>query len=162
MKKIILCIALLILSILFGMSYNFSPINEDFNRAVYSVVVYNQTDQVLNNISILCGRDIKDPETVAVVGEINDLQPKEFRKINISTSNPPQQAAVPYNVSVVLNEFEIYEAAGYFGIETGGLAVLSILENESTISLNRIHESERLYKKINRRNNQNQNELSWY
>lgn len=110
----------------------------------------------------MCGRDIKDPETVAVVGEINDLQPKEFRKINISTSNPPQQAAVPYNVSVVLNEFETYEAAGYFGIETGGLAVLSILENESTISLKRIHESERLYKKINRRNNQNQNELSWY
>lgn len=161
MKKIILCIVLLILSIVFVVSCTFSPINEDFNRAVYSVVVYNQTDQVLNNISILCGRDIKDLETVAVVGEINDLQPKEFRKINISTSNPPQQADVPYNVSVVLNDFEIYEAAGYFGMETGGLAVVSIFENEGVASLKRIYEHERLYKKVEKRHNRNQNELSW-
>lgn len=161
-KKIIIVVVLLMSSILTFVIFTFPPISKNFNRAVYTVVVHNQTEKTLSNISIVCGRDIKTPKTVEVVGEIDDLQPKEYRKINILTSNRPKKASAPYNVNVVLNDFNIYEVAGYFGIETGGLAVLLISENDGTISLKRIYEHEHLYKKINRRNNQNQNELSWY
>lgn len=162
MKKIILFMVFLIFSACVYVIYNFPPYGKDYDKEVYSVVIYNQTDRVFNNISIVCGRDVKIPETVEVVGKVNDLHPKEYRKINISTSKPPQRAEIPYNVSVVLEDFGIYEAAGYFGIETGGLAMLSIVEDEDTILLNRVYKHEHLFKKVERRHNQNQNELSWY
>lgn len=161
-KKIVLPFALLMLFVIAAVVYEFPPIGKNFNRSVYSVVIHNQTDMVLDSIFILCGSDIKIPETVEKVGEINGLQPKEYRKVNILTSNSPPKAHVPYNVHVVLNEFGIYEVAGYFGIETGGLAVLSISEKDGSILLNRVYEHEHLYKKIDRRNKRNQNELSWY
>ena len=160
--KIILLLAFLMILLLGATFYMFITVSKDYNWEIYSVVVQNQTDEIINNISIFCGQDIKKPNTVENVGTINDLQPKEYRKVNIPTSNRLSKASVPYNVSVVLEDFGIYEAAGYFGLETGGLAVLTISENNGVVSLNRIHEHDRLYRKISRRNNKNQSEISWY
>lgn len=166
MKKIYILIVSLVLMltvIYYAWTNLFIFIGKEFNRAVYSVVLHNDTDMVVENITISYGRNSEDPASVFEVSQIVNLNPNEYRKVNISTTSPSEQAKAPYNVWAKLVHKESIEeiSAGYFGIETGGLAVINVQMENQKLVLQRVFQHERAYKKIYRRNLKNQKELVW-
>lgn len=142
---------------------NIINLNQNFDRAVYSVVIHNCSNETIDNIQILYGRDADEVNSVVMIGEINNLLADEYRKINISTGSPSNNAEVPYNVWVSMQQKDkiINHPAGYFGVGTGGLALFKTTNDNGVITLDRIYQHENEYKKVYKRNKENQNELSW-
>lgn len=169
MKKIntiILCCVLLLFAILIIIGFYTNiwlPTSKDYDRTIYSVVIYNNTDKVINNVTISYGSENKS-DSLYEFSRILYLQPKEYRKINIPTKEPSSKAKVPYNVWInfdnELNSKGI--VAGYFGKNTGGLAYVKIISENNKLLFYRVFEHEREYKQIERRHRRKQTELSWY
>lgn len=138
-------------------------IPSSFNRAIYSVVIHNDTNETLNDITILYGKDNAEPNTVVEGGRMDHLKPNEYRKVNILTSSPSEKAIAPYNVWVEIfhNGLKQNHIAGYFGKNTGGLAYFELSIKDNELIAQRIYQHEKEYKKIFQRNKKKQLELSW-
>lgn len=137
---------------------------KNYDRSVYTVVIHNNTNEVIEDITVSYGRDYAESSSIYEFSQINDLKPKEFRKINIPTVSPNESASVPYNVWITVpkgNDF-ITRCVGYFGIKTGGFEVIMIKNENNELLLEYIPKKERIYKQLYRRDIKNQQELSWY
>lgn len=159
--------ALFILSLLFIVALvcihdNFPIMKNNYRRDVYSVIVFNNTDTNVSNISILVGKDANDVETITEVANIEKIAPNEYRKINIDTSNPSPELKLPYNVFVKLNGKSIIETAGYFGIKTGGMALIYVNDSSDGAVLQRVFEHDKRYKRVYKKDLKNQELMSWY
>ncbi len=132
-------------------------IDPDYDRGMYSVVLYNDTDKEINEIYIYAGSN------KILVSTAYNIQKGEYRKINISThqSDFIDSILPPYNVYVKSNSSEI--CVGYFGINTGGIELVNIIKNGSEdISLILEPHSSNRYIKVNRMDRKNQDIVSWY
>ncbi len=153
---------ILILSCIIYMhcSINFSL--QNFNRAIYSVVIHNNTNMILDDIQVFYGSDINNKHSVVLFESISNIKPDEYRKINIPTDSPDAQP--PYNVWLCVQIADATQtyAAGYFGEDTGGLAVFKVTTDNDVLNFQRIYQHEKIYKYIYKRNKKNQQELSWF
>lgn len=139
---------------------NPSITDKDYNRAIYSVTIYNSTDIEIDGLEICAGENRIPAQTV------DDIQPKEYRKINIPTheSSFVDSIKPPYNVFVreagdINNEI----CVGYFGIGTGGTELVNlILDDENNIVLEKEDHSSGKYIKLLRKDRKDQDLLSWY
>lgn len=164
MKKYVFILCMVLLFVYMVWDNYLYVFTARFDRAVYSVVVYNNTDTIIDNISVSYGRDSSMVSSIVNAETVIGLLPKTYQKINIHTSEPSPNAQSPYNVWVKLTHGETTkeESAGYFGIGTGGLAVIYVSVEDGELCLQRVFEHEREYKKIKKRNSKNQEELTWH
>ena len=139
----------------------FIPAAADYNRATYSVVIHNNTELADINITISYGPDPNDKNLVEYA-QVADLKGAEYRKINIPTDK--LTTSPPYNVWVEINSSYGNEqlCVGYFGVKTGGFAVVEIGRIKNELDIKQLSESDGLYKKVYRRHRKNQEELSWF
>ncbi len=132
----------------------------NYNRSIYSVVVYNTTDIPIDRMEVVVG------ENRLFFKSIDDIKPQEYRKVNILTeeSNFIDTIEPPYNVYVrEPNNINTEICIGYFGIRTGGVEVVNIVHNdEKNIILEKENHSSRKYIRILRLHRKNQNLLNWY
>lgn len=163
MKKFIAVI--LSLSFIAGLMWilgDFSIMKGNYRRDVYSVIVFNNTDTHISNISILVGKDANNVETITKVASIEKIAPGEYKKINIDTSNPSPELKLPYNVFVKIDDKSAVETAGYFGINTGGMALLYVNDSSDGAVLQRVFEHDKRYKRVYKKDLKNQELMSWY
>ena len=162
-------IIIAIVSLLFGViclrigiwNYKNPAISDpDYNRAIYSVIIYNSTDIEIDGLEVCAGDNRILAQTV------DDIQPKEYRKINIPTHDSDFFRSIdpPYNVYVrVAEDINIEMCVGYFGMSTGGVEAVSVmLDDENNILLEKMDHSSNSYIKIYRMNRKDQDLLSWY
>ena len=163
-KLIINCTVLVFITlILMSWYYYINLIPTEYDRAIYSVVIHNNTNIIFDDVNILYGNSIDDINTVFHFEQLQGLEAGRYRKVNIPTKEPSKKAKLPYNVyvSVKFNGCNYNLPVGHFGIETGGLAVVELELKDNTPILKRIYQHESKYKKIMRRHYRNQFELSW-
>lgn len=132
----------------------------NYNRSIYSIVVYNTTDIPVDSMEVVVG------ENRLFFQSIDDIEPKEYRKVNISTEESEFIDAIepPYNVYLrECNNINTEICVGYFGIRTGGVELVNIVHNnEKNIILEQEEHSSRKYIRILRLHRKNQNLLNWY
>ena len=128
-----------------------------YNNAMYSVVIYNETDQVVRNVSVSYG----EGENIVEFTKIPTLEPQQHRKVNIPTNDLPIPA--PYNVSIRIETDAGTEVLknGYFGTGTGGFDVAVITMSDGTVVLDCLPDEDKMFKKLYRRHLKNQEEESW-
>ena len=138
-------------------------IPENYDRTIYTVVIHNTSEIEFDDVLVLYGHSMENEDTLFEFCRIDKLHPDEYRKININTTTPSEQAQVPYNVfvSVKYGEHTTFSTAGYFGKGSGGLSYLELKINDGKPMLQRIYEHEREYKRILKRHYKNQFETSW-
>lgn len=159
----VICVSILIVIVLFAAWHvydNFIFIKpSDYDRSMYSVVLHNDTNETINNISVDYYR--APDEENKEFERISDLAGGEYRKINIPTDI---QEYGSYNVEVSLDALNggVSCAAGYFGTETGEFAVIEIAMENNVPTLTSLPQSTREYKPLYRRHLKNQPEISWY
>lgn len=102
--------------------YNLFPAEKGYEHDIYAVVLHNDTEQLIENINILYGDDSIEHNTVKMFKCIETLPVDAYCKVNIKTSDIGIDP--PYNVYINLNNQRI--CTGYFGIGTGGFAVIDI------------------------------------
>lgn len=138
-----------------------SPIiGNDYRRDVYSVIIFNNTDDVFN-ISIFVGGESNSVESTQIAS-IEKISPNEYKKVNIDTSAPSPEWQIPYNVFVKMDSKPYMDTAGYFGIKTGGMALFYANHTSNGVILQRIFEHDRRYKSVYRKHLRNQDLMSWY
>ncbi len=132
----------------------------DYNRAIYSVIIYNSTDTEIDGLEICAGDNRILAQTV------DDIQPREYRKINIPTHKSEfiDSIAPPYDVYVrKKGDLSTEICVGYFGIDTGGTEVVSVLlNNKNNIVLEKEAHSSKKYDKVYRLDRKDQDLVSWY
>ena len=138
-------------------------IPENYDRTIYSVVIHNSSEFEIDDILVSYGHSLEDESTLFEFCRIDELHSDEYRKINIDTTTPSEQAQVPYNVFVSVNygEHKTFSTAGYFGEGSGGLSYLELKIDDGKPTLQRVYEHEREYKRILKRHYKNQTESSW-
>lgn len=155
-------IAFVIMSLKIGMWLYENPrvTDPNYNREIYSVVIYNMTDITIDCVEVCVG------DNRLLVQTVNDVQPREYRKINISTheSDFIDSIQPPYNVYIkVPHIIDTELCVGYFGIRTGGVELINIIqENENSIILEKENHSSKEYIRILRLHRKNQNLLNWH
>lgn len=162
-NKIFVLILVVCVFISMMIIYDFSNNQNDYSRAIYSVILHNCTKEYIDNIKISYGKDINNPDSVVIYQNVNNIKPNEYRKVNIPTTIPSPNAQIPYNVWVSIeneNGFTNYEA-GYFGVETGGVALFEVIIKDDILKAKRVYPHEKKFKKIYKRHKNNQNELTW-
>jgi hypothetical protein len=136
---------------------NPSITDPDYDRGTYSVLLYNNTDKEIYNIDILAG------ENKVLFCTVDVLEPKEYKKINISTHESEfiDSLTPSYNVYVRNGNEDL--CVGYFGIDTGGFELIDIDEDISgTIAFTQESHSTYRYLKYLRKHNRDQDQVSWY
>ena len=132
----------------------------NYNRSMYSIVVNNTTDISIDSLEVFAG------ENRLFVQSIDDIKPKEYRKINIPTyeSDFIDSITPPYNVYIrERNNINTEICVGYFGIRTGGVELVNIAYNdEKNIILEQENHLSQKYIRTLRLHRKNQNLLSWY
>lgn len=138
-------------------------IPKNYDRTIYTIVIHNTSEFEVDDILVLYGHSMEDEDSLFEFCRIDKLHSGEYRKININTTTPSEQAQVPYNVfvSVKYGEHKTFSTAGYFGQGTGGLSYLELKIDNGKPILQRIYEHERAYKKMLKRHHKNQFEKSW-
>lgn len=130
----------------------------NYDRGTYSVVLHNKTDKEINGIDISVGAN------KLFVTTVNNIKSGEYRKVNISThlSDFINSILPPYDV-YVKNENGTEICIGYFGIDTGGIELISIESDEDgNTGLNQAKHSSNEYVKIRRMDRKNQKIMTWY
>jgi len=155
---VLLLILFVVIVLFFIYTCNLFPAANGYNRSVYAIVVYNDTNEVLNDIKVSYGCDLVDSYTKTEYTTISNLMPRECRKVQIPTSSPPIDP--PYNVYVDTEYGSL--GTGYFGIDIGGFAVVSIQSNNGDLKINHVSQNAVLYKKAFWKHRRHQNVESWY
>ena len=126
---------------------------DDYEREIYSVMLLNNTNDILNNTEILYGFG-DDFKTYVV---ISDIKPHEYKKVNIPTNI---QSPGSYNVYIKFHDDYNMNpiSVGYFGTGTGDFEAINIsgMSNEIKILPN----DSRLYRKLFRWHLKNQKNTS--
>ena len=162
-KRIALLVLLASFIVTLLLIWTGSPIiGNDYRRDVYSVIVFNNTDDDVFNISIFVGGDSNSVESTTRIASIEKISPNEYKKVNIDTSYPSPEWQIPYNVFVKMDNKPYMDTAGYFGIKTGGNALFYANHTSNGVILQRIFEHDRRYKSVYRKHLRNQNLMSWY
>ncbi len=141
---------------------SFPIVGNDYRRDVYSIIVFNNTDDDVFNISIFVGEDSNSAESTTRIASIEKISPNEYKKVNIDTSDPPPEWQTPYNVFVKMDNRTYMDTAGYFGIKTGGMALFYANYTGNDVILQRIFEHDRRYKSVYRKHLRNQDLMSWH
>lgn len=134
----------------------------NYNPNIYSVVVFNDTQQELNDITISYQHaGNTDDASKTKFMNISALVQKAYRKINIPTDI---QTYGSYNVFVNINTISGNQeiCVGYFGTNAGGYDIVKVLEKDGLIVLERVNQSSKEYKQLYRRHLKNQQELTWF
>ena len=163
-KKIVFIIIFIFLFIiLFGVyiyqKYVF-VIPSNYDRSIYTVVLHNETDEELDNVSVSYVHAASNEPKVNFAN-ISDLMANEYRKINIPTD---YQEPGSYNVYVDVNTDNDKKtiSAGYFGTNLGGFSVIEIKKENNTLILESLQKNTSKYNKIYRYHLKNQYETRWY
>ena len=134
---------------------------EDFNNAVYTVVIYNDTGYELDSIMISYQHDPNDPKIEYT--RINNISRNEYRKINIPTNIEEIGTYGSFNVFVnietIFGNQEV--ATGYFGTGTGGFSVEKISKENGMLVIESVSPDNLMYKHLYWRHIRNQYETSW-
>lgn len=159
-KNVMIIISLSIITMIWCLiyyEYSFFPVQKGYNRAVYTIVLYNNTNTVQNNIKISYGDNFEKSIEYA---DVNSIEQKEYRKINIPTDDP--QIDPPWNVYISSVGKDNKICPGYFGLKTGGFEFIEINGEDDNIKF-KIELTDSLrYKIVYHRHRKNQNETSWY
>lgn len=158
MKKKVCFISILpilLIGILLWFYYNHVLIKSaDYNRAMYSVVLFNNTNEDIHNISVLYQHGSNN--TITVVENISSLLSESYKKVNIPTD---VQENGSYNVYVKYNNQTVN--AGYFGTKVGGFAVIEFRNENGSLTAENIASNSDEYKRLYRRHIKNQYETAW-
>lgn len=158
MKKkvcIISILPILLISILLWVCYNHVLIKPaDYNRAMYSVVLFNNTSEEIHNISVLYQHGSNN--TITEVESISSLLSGSYKKVNIPTD---VQENGSYDVYVKYNNQNVN--AGYFGTNVGGFVVIEFRNVNGILTAENISSNSVEYKKLYRRHIKNQYETAW-
>ena len=169
MKKILLIISSITVTILFVFIlivcafmyiFNIVPTADGYNRATYSVVLYNETNEIQNDIKVLYGRDSRAFDSLVLHDTVNDLKPSQCIKIQIPTSSDKVDSS--NNVYISVNNDKDIVSCGYFGVNTGGFAMVKIYKQNEATLIKRLSEKEFKYKKAYFMERRQQNKLTWY
>lgn len=128
----------------------------DYIRAMYSIVLYNTTDDNITDISVFYQKAGDNYDTRIEFEHVSNLSANSYKKVNIPTDI---QENGSYNVYVKIGDQSI--ASGYFGTKVGGFSVIKVRKENGTLILERVFESTREYKKLYRRHLKNQFETLW-
>ena len=132
----------------------------NYDRRIYSIVLYNTTDVAVDDLEICVG------DNRLLVQAVGNIRPKEYRKINISTHESDFIDLIhpPYNVYIRKSESANMEfCTGYFGIGTGGVELVNIVQNnKSNIILEQENHSSKEYIKVLKLHRTKQSLLNWY
>ena len=143
------------------------PPSKDYVSETFSVVVNNTTDHTISDINILYGGsydvDTGDTPEAVLYENIECIEPGQYIKVIIPTDNPSEMAGLPYNVYVTMlyDGDKITAPVGYFGVRTGGFAVIEIKELNNKLELNQLSKSSRKYHRLYWKHRRHQWELSW-
>ncbi len=151
---IVFCIAFIIWWSYDNFIFTKSPF---YNHAMYSVVIYNETNQEVRNICVSYG----EGDNIIEFTRIDMLTPQEHHKVNIPTNNLP--IPPPYNVSISIetdNGTKVLKN-GYFSTGTGGFDVAVITMDGGDVVLDCLPDNSRMFKQLYRRHLKNQEEESW-
>lgn len=139
-------------------NYNLFPASKDYEYDIYSVVIHNSTGKTVENIDIMYGDDSKDHKTIQHYQTIEQLPPHSYRKVNIRTTNILINP--PYNVYVNVNNQRI--CTGYFGIGTGGFAIINIKQSgDHDLKLEKPSQDSLMYKSAYWKDRRKQDLLYW-
>ena len=137
--------------------FNYKP--ADYNRAIYTIVFYNQTDESITDIEILLGGK------EALYDKIARINSGEYYKVNIDTniSYTDQNIVSPYNIIVRYYDGSAKQrlSVDHFGIQTGGFSLINIAKSDEKLIF-RLSSTGLNYYIQRSRNYKNQNEDSWY
>lgn len=132
----------------------------DYIRSTYSVVIYNSTNNAIESIDIMAG------DNKVLIETVYGIQPKEYRKVNISTreSDFINSITPPYNVYVsVSNNIDTELCVGYFGFNAGGIELVNVVfDNSNKTILEKAEHSSKEYINVLRHHRRDQDILSWY
>lgn len=133
------------------------PCSKNYNRSVYSVVVLNDTDVVLDDIEVLYGDNDSEHNTVQKYCTIDCVESNQYKKVNIPTDDVGIEP--PYNVYISFPEkYGIDQMCiGYFGIDTGGFEIVKVSETVQGFYSEVLSSKTNEYKKIYRWHRKNQN-----
>ena len=164
LKSILYIFYLLVIIILIKMCFiiidiQFMPISDDYDRAMYSVVIHNTTNTVINDVKVYYGSDHPDHYTLQEFTQLNQINPGQYVKVNIPTKEFPMPP--PYNVYLKYQQDELL-CVGYTGLKTGGFETVEIVEMSGKNELKLLMTTDKKYKKILRRHHKNQMESEWY
>ena len=162
-KKYVFVICFLFIIVLLINHLNNLIIPKNYNRNIYSVIIHNTSKSEIHDIVVSYGRNVEDSDTLYQFCEIENLRSNEYKKINIDTTKPSEQAQIPYNVFVSIKSdvCKTYTTAGYFGKGTGGMAYVEC-NIEDKPEFKRIYNHTRKYKKMLKRHYKNQYECCWF
>ncbi len=130
----------------------------EYDRGTCSVVLYNTTDTAVESVSVWIGENMHLADTAT------DIQPGEYRKLNIKThAENLTEVVPPYNVYVGLTE-DTSICVGYFGIDSGSFDVVKIVTSDDggVLLEEETDTTSRLYLKALRKHGKNYNLMSWY
>ena len=155
---ITLAFVAIITIIVIGLLYREYKISANYNRAMYSVVLHNTTERMVNGIDIYY--QLAGYSSCIEFEHIDNLTDKSYRKVNIPTNiQPPGSYNVFVAIRTATGTMEV--PAGYFGTGVGGFAVIEIKIKDEEIFMERVFESESRYKRLYRRHKKNQYETCW-
>ena len=160
-KKIFLIILSVLIFIIFYIFYElqYMVVSDDYDRAMYSVVIYNTTNTIINDMKVYYGSDHPDNYTLQEFTQLDQINSGQYVKVNIPTKEFP--IPPPYNVYLNHAGNELL-CVGYTGLKTGGFEVVEIVEKSGNIELKQLMTSDSLYKKLIKRHHKNQMETTWY
>ena len=97
-KRILIILTLIIITIGLLFTYNLLYSSTDYNRAIYAIVLHNDTEKKIDNIKVLYGNISEQYNNTYEYANNIEIMPQEYKKILIPTTNPIGNP--PYNVYV--------------------------------------------------------------
>lgn len=166
-QRVLVCIIGIIILIIVGiigkifiMTIN-GPIDD---HDLYTVVFHNNTEEIIGHIKIYLSMG----DDKVFYCEENDINPKEYRKINININSEKLSniQSKSYNVDIecISEDLKIAESPiGYFTSEFGGFNVVELSKNNAEYVIQiKDDEKDRGYKQLRKRHYKNLYEMSWH